>query len=64
MKTMVVKNNGWNPMWEQKFSIPFDCVADMLDLIFVKFAVKQEDEDGEIAVYCSSLGNLNSGEHL
>ncbi|CAL1710104.1 unnamed protein product [Somion occarium] len=67
VKTGVVKNNGFNPVWEQGLSLPFDCVGDMMDLIFVRFAVKQEDKDDEepLAVYCCSLGSLNHGyRHL
>lgn len=64
VKTGVVKNNGFNPVWEQTLSLPFDCVGDMLDLVFVRFAVKQEDkEDYEpLALYCTSLASLNLGE--
>ena len=64
VKSGVVKNNGFNPVWEQGLSLPFDCVGDMLDLIFVRIAVKQEDKDDDepLAVYCSSLGSLNLGE--
>lgn len=63
MKSGVVKNNGFNPVWEEDLSLPFDCVGDMRDLIFVRFAVKQEDkeDDEPLAVYCSSLGSLNLG---
>ena len=63
LKTGVVKNNGFNPVWEQSLSLPFDCVGDMLDLVFVRFAVKQEDKDDEepLALYCTSLASLNSG---
>ncbi|KAF9531255.1 hypothetical protein CPB83DRAFT_849645 [Crepidotus variabilis] len=62
-RTSVVKKNGFNPVWEDKLSIPFDCVGDMFDLIFVKFAVKQEDKetDEPLAVYCASLGSLQQG---
>ena len=61
-RTSVVKNNGWNPVWEEKFSLPFDCVGGMMDLIFVRFAVRQEDDEEEnLAVYCTSLANLSSG---
>ena len=60
----MVKNNGWNPVWEEKFSLPFDCVGSMLDLIFVRFAVKQEGEDEEkLGVYCTSLLSLASGTY-
>lgn len=63
VKSGVVKNNGFNPVWEEDLSLPFDCVGDMRDLIFVRFAVKQEDkeDDEPLAVYCSSLGSLNLG---
>ena len=63
LKTGVVKNNGFNPVWEQSLSLPFDCVGDMLDLVFVRFAVKQEDKEDEepLAVYCASLASLNFG---
>ncbi|KAI0701985.1 PLC-like phosphodiesterase [Cytidiella melzeri] len=67
VKTFVVKNNGFNPVWEQSLSLPFDCVGGMLDLVFVKFAVKQEDKELEepLAVYCSSLASFNLGyRHL
>lgn len=65
VKTGAVKNNGFNPVWEQAMSLPFDCVGDMRDLIFVRFAVKQEDKDDDepLAVYCVSLGSLNLGEY-
>ncbi|OBZ76452.1 1-phosphatidylinositol 4,5-bisphosphate phosphodiesterase delta-4 [Grifola frondosa] len=66
-RTGVVKNNGFNPVWEQHLSLPFDLVGDMKDLVFVRFAVKQEDKDDEepLAVYCASLGSLNLGyRHL
>jgi phosphatidylinositol phospholipase C, delta len=63
-RTGVVKNNGFNPVWEEKMRIPFDCVGNMRDLIFVRFAVRQGDkEDAEpLAVYCASLGSLGHGE--
>jgi phosphatidylinositol phospholipase C, delta len=63
-KTGKVKNNGFNPVWEESFSLPFDCVGDMRELVFVKFAVK-DDDDKEytepLALYCTSLGCLNEG---
>lgn len=66
-RTGVVKNNGFNPIWEETLSLPFDCVGEMHDLIFVKFAVKQEfnGDDESTPVYCSSLGSLQEGfRHL
>lgn len=63
-----VKNNGFNPVWQEELCIPFDCVGGMMDVIFVKFAIKQEkkklkDEVDEepIAIYCCSLGALEHG---
>lgn len=63
-RTGVVKNNGFNPVWEQHLSIPFDVVGDMHELVFVRFAVKQEGmvDEEPLAVYCASLGSLNMGE--
>lgn len=66
-----VKNNGFNPVWQEELCIPFDCVGGMMDLIFVKFAIKQEkkkmkeevDED-PIAIYCCSLGSLERGPYF
>ncbi|KAJ2917966.1 hypothetical protein MD484_g2466, partial [Candolleomyces efflorescens] len=67
-KTGAVKNNGFNPVWEEKLSIPFNCVGDMLDLVFVRFVVRrQEDKEGDepLAIYCASLGSLGRGyRHL
>lgn len=61
--TKVVKNNGFNPVWEEKLRIPFTCVGDMKDLVFVRFAVRQgEREDMEpLAQFCASLGCLQHG---
>lgn len=61
--TSVVKNNGFNPVWEETLRIPFTCVADMKDLIFVRFAVRHgEREDTEpLAQFCANLGCLQHG---
>jgi C2 domain. len=63
-RTSVVKNNGFNPVWQEDLRIPFDCVGDMKDLIFVRFAVKQADkeDDEPLALYCASLGSLQHGQ--
>ena len=63
-RTGVVKSNGFNPVWEEKMRIPFDCVGDMRDLIFVRFVVRQGDKDDvePLAVYCASLGSLGHGK--
>ena len=63
-RTSVVKNNGFNPVWEERLRIPFECVGDMMDLIFVRFIVRQEDKDDlePLATYCVSLGSLQRGK--
>ncbi|KAG9099530.1 Phospholipase C [Ceratobasidium sp. UAMH 11750] len=65
-RTTAVKNNGFNPVWEESVSIPFTCVGDMWDLVFVKFTVMDDDDDDEpLALYCASLGSLRQGyRHL
>ncbi|KAG8219083.1 phosphoinositide-specific phospholipase C [Butyriboletus roseoflavus] len=64
MRTSSVKNNGFNPMWQETLRLPFECLGDMRDLIFVRFTIQRDGEsDGEpIAVYCISLGSLAMGE--
>ncbi|KAF8331226.1 phosphoinositide-specific phospholipase C [Amanita rubescens] len=67
-RTSAVKNNGFNPVWEEQIRIPFECVGDMWDLVFVRFVVRQEDgkdDEDPLAVYCVSLGSLGQGyRHL
>ncbi|KAG8926409.1 Phospholipase C [Tulasnella sp. 418] len=66
-RTGVVKNNGFNPIWEEKLTIPFDLLGGMKDLVFVRFEVREEDgdQDNPVAVYCISLGSLMMGyRHL
>ncbi|KAG8724218.1 Phospholipase C, partial [Ceratobasidium sp. 423] len=65
-RTTAIPNNGFNPVWEETVSIPFTCVADMWDLIFLRLAVMDDGEDDEpLAVYCSPLGSLRKGyRHL
>ncbi|KAG9019365.1 Phospholipase C [Tulasnella sp. 427] len=66
-KTKVVMDNGFNPVWEQELSIPFDLVGGMKDLVFVRFEVrdKGDDSDHPIGVYVTSLGSLKLGyRHL
>jgi phosphatidylinositol phospholipase C delta len=68
LRTRVTKNNGFNPVWQESLSIPFDCVGGpeggMQNLIFVEFAIRQEgndDDDDPIAVYCAPLGTVELG---
>ncbi|KAF9458895.1 1-phosphatidylinositol-4,5-bisphosphate phosphodiesterase 1 [Collybia nuda] len=67
--TCVVKNNGFNPVWQEELCLPFDCIGDMKELIFVEFAIRQEgkddNDDAPIAIYCTPLSCLESGfRHL
>lgn len=59
-----VKNNGFNPVWQETLSLPFDCVGDMRELVFVHFAVRlagSTEEHEPLAMYCTPLGCLASG---
>ena len=64
MRTSSVKNNGFNPVWQETLRLPFECVGDTRDLVFARFTIQRDGEsDGEpIAVYCISLGSLAMGE--
>lgn len=69
LQTKVVRDNGFNPEWNETLHLPFDCVGGMMDLIFVKFTVRQEgkddDDDEPLAIYCVPLGSLRQGyRHL
>jgi hypothetical protein len=44
-RTSVVKKNGFNSVWKEELCITFDCVGDMMDLVFVRFVVRQEDKN-------------------
>ncbi|GAB1520139.1 hypothetical protein RhiTH_003212 [Rhizoctonia solani] len=46
-RTTAIPNNGFNPIWEETVSIPFTCTADMWDLIFLRLAVFNDDDDEE-----------------
>ncbi|KAJ7636012.1 PLC-like phosphodiesterase [Mycena polygramma] len=62
-----VKNNGFNPMWQEELCLPFDCIGNMTDLIFVEFIVKQDKKpDAEpLASYIAPLSSLQHGfRHL
>lgn len=65
-KTKVVKNNGFNPVWDESLTLPFDCVGDMKDLVFIKFAVREggQDSDEPLAQYIVPLGCLRQGKFL
>ena len=58
-----MKNNGFNPIWEETVSLPFHVLGDMRELVFVRFAVREDgDDDNEtLAVHCVSLACLREG---
>jgi phosphatidylinositol phospholipase C delta len=62
-RTSTVKNNGFNPIWEEMLSLPFHVLGDMRELVFVRFAVREDgDDDNEaLAVHCVSLACLREG---
>ncbi|KAG8866054.1 Phospholipase C [Serendipita sp. 405] len=67
-QTGIVKNNGFNPIWNDQLQLPFDVSGEMLDLVFIRFAVYTEGDNEDatpLAMYCISLGTLNQGyRHL
>ncbi|VDB86429.1 unnamed protein product [Peniophora sp. CBMAI 1063] len=69
-KTGVVKNNGFNPVWAESLSLPFDVLGGMTELVFVRVAVRDAsrgggDEDDALAVWCASVGEIREGwRHL
>ena len=65
-RTSGVKNNGFNPVWEETLSLPFEVVGDMRELVFVRFAVRQDgdDEREALAVHCVSLACLREGTDI
>lgn len=58
--TTVVKNNGFNPRWRESFSIPFDCVGNMKELIFVEFVARHHNGD-LLGMYCTPLSCVAQG---
>lgn len=62
-RTNVVKNNGFNPVWQETLSLAYDVVGDMRDLVFVRFEVYDEADDEEpLAEYTIGLGSLQHGK--
>jgi hypothetical protein len=62
-KTKTVKDNGFNPIWEEKFSFLVNCP----ELAFIKFTVKDEDfgKDQLIGDYTIRFQSIRQGyRHL
>ncbi|KXN88958.1 1-phosphatidylinositol 4,5-bisphosphate phosphodiesterase delta-4, partial [Leucoagaricus sp. SymC.cos] len=50
LRTHTIKNNGFNPIWNQTLSIPFDAPTQpgMLDLMFLRLLVEQESSSSAV----------------
>ncbi|KAK9362411.1 PLC-like phosphodiesterase [Lipomyces starkeyi] len=58
MKTRTVRNNGFNPIWNEKWSVELE--GPLVELSFVRIQVYSTD--GMVfAVYCGRIGNLQQG---
>ena len=62
-RTTTIRNNGFNPVWEETLGLPFEVLGDMRELVFVRFAVREDgdDEREALAVHCVSLACLREG---
>ena len=65
MRTKTVRNNGFNPLWNEELSLPFDVFGEgMKDTVFVRFMVKDDnnmDKDDFVGGHCVSLGSMEMG---
>ncbi|KAK9479228.1 PLC-like phosphodiesterase [Lipomyces japonicus] len=58
MRTKTVRNNGFNPVWNEKFSV--ELVGPLLELSFIRILVLSTD--GTVfGTYCARLVNLHQG---
>ncbi|AEO62588.1 59d2a9df-4c4e-4e27-a41e-67b860607521 [Thermothielavioides terrestris] len=58
-RTKVVRDNGFNPEFNQTFS--FDVTTKYPDLIFVRWSVKLSDKSSPLATFTAKLSNLKQG---
>ncbi|KAK7203441.1 PLC-like phosphodiesterase [Myxozyma melibiosi] len=58
MRTRVVRNNGFNPIWNERMSV--DVSGPLFELAFVRFQVYSTD-GSVFAVFCGRLVNLQHG---
>ncbi|KAI6152664.1 hypothetical protein BKA82DRAFT_4113167 [Pisolithus tinctorius] len=65
-RTSSVKNNGFNPVRQESLRLTFECAANLLDLVFVRFTVLRdgENDSGPIAVYRVNLVSLAMGHRV
>ena len=64
VQTDSVRNNGFNPSWQTCFKLKFEVAGDMLNLVFIRFSVRDEgdtEDDRALAMYCIPLGSLKQG---
>jgi phosphatidylinositol phospholipase C, delta len=64
LQTDAVKNNGFNPAWQTCLKLRFEVAGDMLDLVFIRFSIRNEgdaEDERALAMYCTSLGSLKQG---
>ncbi|KAI5984251.1 PLC-like phosphodiesterase [Pisolithus marmoratus] len=66
VRTSPVKDNGFNPIWQESLRLTFECAANLMELVFVRFIIRDRDRRGKpIAVHCVNLANLPMGyRHL
>jgi phosphatidylinositol phospholipase C, delta len=65
-KTSVIRNNGFNPRWNETLELKFDVLSGMSEFVFVRFIIKDQDvdRDGWVAMYCACLKTLELGEDI
>jgi phosphatidylinositol phospholipase C delta len=65
-KTSVIRNNGFNPRWDETLELEFDVLDGMSEFVFVRFVIKDHDvdRDNRIGMYCACLKTLELGEDM
>lgn len=65
-KTSVIRNNGFNPRWNETHELEFDVLGGMSEFVFVRFVIKDDDVDRDnwIGMYCACLKTLELGEEI
>ena len=65
-KTSAIRNNGFNPRWDETLELDFDVLGGMTEFIFVRFTIKDQDVDRDnwIGMYCACLKTLELGENI
>ena len=65
-KTSIIRNNGFNPRWDETLELEFDVLDGMSEFVFVRFIIKDKDVDRDncIGVYCACLQTLELGEKI